>query len=155
MALNSTAFAHAGNPTEMALLAYIASKGFDYRKIRENGKVLYRLLFNTQRKFMATIVAAEGNSYRLFVKGAPEVVADIALAHSGLDSAALLAQIAAYQQRGMRALAFASAIIPSEMVQQTPDEEGFSRSTLQMPWLLTAQHLPTPAILQRWRCLPT
>ena len=127
VALNSTAFAHAGNPTEMALLAYIASKGYDYRKIRESGKVLYRLLFNTQRKFMATIVAAEGNSYRLFVKGAPEVVADIALAHSGLDSAALLAQIAAYQQRGMRTLAFASAIIPSDMVQQTPDEEGFSR----------------------------
>ena len=60
---NSTAFLEEnggnvsaiGNPTEGALLAYLAKNSFDYRYYREKCKVVQRLLFNTERKYMSNL----------------------------------------------------------------------------------------------------
>ena len=121
VALNSTAFTNAGNPTEMALLAYIGKRGFDYKQIRASGKILQRLLFNTQRKYMATLVEDEG-ACRLYIKGAPEIVAELALKQSGVETAPILEEIAGYQRRGMRALAFASAEVPQGEIPASGEE---------------------------------
>ena len=45
-----------GNPTECALLLWLNGKGIDYASIRENVKVIDRLPFSTENKYMATVV---------------------------------------------------------------------------------------------------
>ena len=64
IALNSTAFIQdkdgvllpIGNATEGALLIYLKNNGFDCDKLRGEYKVSQRILFNTERKFMASLV---------------------------------------------------------------------------------------------------
>lgn len=66
IAANSTAFLEekaegekpsgVGNPTEIALLLWLNSKGKDYMKLREEAKVVNQLTFSTERKYMATLV---------------------------------------------------------------------------------------------------
>ena len=61
IAANSTAFLEekaegekpsgVGNPTEIALLLWLNSKGKDYMKLREEAKVVNQLTFSTERKY--------------------------------------------------------------------------------------------------------
>ena len=108
-ALNSTAFIEEnngeytaiGNPTEGAILTFTCEKGFDYKSYREKYAILKRLPFNTERKYMATMV--EG---ALYVKGAPEILWGFCkVADSDKD------KVREYQAKGMRCLAFASCPI--------------------------------------------
>ncbi|MCC8087789.1 MAG: calcium-translocating P-type ATPase, PMCA-type [Rikenellaceae bacterium] len=80
IAVNSTAFLEKtdgikviGNPTEGALLLWLDSFGVDYIKIRESTDIMDQLTFNTERKYMATLVDNEGGKM-LYIKGAPEIV---------------------------------------------------------------------------------
>ena len=109
VALNSTAFIEEnngeytaiGNPTEGAILTFTCEKGFDYKSYREKYAILKRLPFNTERKYMATMV--EG---ALYVKGAPEILWGFCkVADSDKD------KVREYQAKGMRCLAFASCPI--------------------------------------------
>lgn len=85
IAANSTAFLEekaegekpsgVGNPTEIALLLWLNSKGKDYMKLREEAKVVNQLTFSTERKYMATLVDSPIQKKRiLYIKGAPEIV---------------------------------------------------------------------------------
>lgn len=121
---NSTAFLEEnggnvsaiGNPTEGALLAYLAKNSFDYRYYREKCKVVQRLLFNTERKYMATLCdcsallerRVEGYPLFLFIKGAPEIV--LGRCCKG-DLSAQAEEVKKYQAKGMRCLGFAVAEI--------------------------------------------
>ena len=119
IALNSTALIEqgtdgtlttVGNPTEGAILVYLQEKGFSYKNLREEFKIVKRLPFSTERKYMATI--ADFNSpetVTLLIKGAPEVIISKC---KDTDEAAELARIKEYQQKGMRSLAFAKVEIP-------------------------------------------
>ena len=62
-----------GNPTEAALLLWLEGNGEDYRMLREEARVVERLPFSTERKYMATLCDVGGERW-LFVKGAPEIV---------------------------------------------------------------------------------
>jgi Ca2+ transporting ATPase len=73
-----------GNPTECALLVLCRDLGFDYEKIRDTtagrseetadqGKPR---LFSSARKMMSWTVARPEGGYRVFVKGASEVILD-------------------------------------------------------------------------------
>ena len=119
VALNSTALLEenangelsaVGNPTEGALLLYLWGRGFSYQELRKEYKVVKRLPFSTERKYMATI--ADFNSpdkLTLLIKGAPEII----FAKCGnLDIQGELAKVREYQEKGMRSLAFASLEIP-------------------------------------------
>ena len=105
-ALNSTAFIEKnngeytaiGNPTEGAILTYTCEKGFDYKSCREKHAILKRLPFNTERKYMATMV--EGT---LYVKGAPEILWGFCKVTDSDKE-----KVREYQAKGMRCLAFAS-----------------------------------------------
>ena len=59
-----------GNPTEGALLKWIAAKGYNYEALREQANVAQVVPFSTEIKRMET-TTVEGER---FVKGAPEVV---------------------------------------------------------------------------------
>ena len=120
IAMNSTAhlditdsgIVPVGNPTEAALLIHIHHGGFDYKRVRSEVKLLDRLVFSTERKYMASLVQSTAHNMKqfLYVKGAPEVV----IAKTSMDPAEqekVLARIRDFQEKGMRALGFAAIAV--------------------------------------------
>lgn len=114
MALNSTAQLSEtdgraevlGNPTEGALLLYMAGQGVDYRQLRRSACTVGELPFATERKYMATVTDIDGHRY-LFVKGAPEIVFGLCGDCSDLSRDEIDAQLMVYQRQAMRTLGFA------------------------------------------------
>ncbi|MEG2780545.1 MAG: calcium-translocating P-type ATPase, PMCA-type [Bacteroidales bacterium] len=120
VALNSTAFIEnnygvlnpVGNATEGALLLFLADNKFSYKELREKYKIVQRLVFSTERKFMASLIDKGNlNSLTLFIKGAPEIVIN-KCAISSAEKETNLAAIRQFQSKGMRCLAFAKAELP-------------------------------------------
>ena len=113
VAVNSTAFLDAegrilGNPTEGALLLWLQANGFSYDSLRVEAKILDRLTFSTERKYMATIIRSGVSGRRIVcVKGAPEIIRSLC-APDGSD-VQVNAQLAGFQSRAMRTLAVAWA----------------------------------------------
>ncbi len=112
IALNTTAELSAdgsgiGNPTEVALLRWMANAGTDYRLLRSGYHVLDRLPFSTERKYMATLVERDGRR-QLFVKGAPEIVMSLCGMSAG-ELAGVQEWLGERQRKGMRTLELASA----------------------------------------------
>ncbi len=92
-----------GNPTEGALLKWIAGLGYDYESIREEASVNSVLPFSTEIKRMETVTA---DGFR-FIKGAPEVVLDLCDRFGQLEKGDIQNVLKEYQAKGMRTLAFA------------------------------------------------
>ena len=113
VAANSTAFLDAsgaviGNPTEGALLEWMRSQGEDYEPLRSEAKIVDRLTFSTERKYMATIIESGVSGRRIVcVKGAPEIVRAMC-APDGKDEQ-VAEQLLGFQGRAMRTLAVAWA----------------------------------------------
>lgn len=113
VAANTTAFLDAGgavigNPTEGALLTWLRGEGQEYESLRAGAKIVDRLTFSTERKYMATIIESGVSGRRLLcVKGAPEIVRAMCSA-DGKD-AQVAEQLLAFQSRAMRTLAIAWA----------------------------------------------
>ncbi|WP_337421673.1 calcium-translocating P-type ATPase, PMCA-type [Phocaeicola sp.] len=122
IAANSTAFLEekaegekpsgVGNPTEIALLLWLNSKGKNYMKLREEAKVVNQLTFSTERKYMATLVDSPIQKKRiLYIKGAPEIV----MSKCNLEKAQIdkyNEQLLAYQNKAMRTLGIAYKVVP-------------------------------------------
>jgi P-type Ca2+ transporter type 2B len=127
----------AGNPTEVALLLLAHDFGRDFADIRNNTKgrsdqgmlgmhlnLGKHIEFTSARKIMSWAVPLDDGSYRLYCKGAQEVVMGRCLSsvsHSG-DVAAItdesreeISSVAlAYSRRGMRCLALAYRDLPAD-----------------------------------------
>ena len=116
-----------GNPTEGALLLWLADQGVDYAELRNRAHVVEQLTFSTERKYMATVVDSPLLNHRVvYVKGAPEYVMNfcsqmvtaqglVPMESSRPDVEAKLLQ---YQNQAMRTLGFAYALVG-------PDEPYF------------------------------
>lgn len=66
-----------GNKTECALLGFVKGLGMSYQTVRDEipEEIFTRVFtFNSTRKSMSTIVPRPGGGYRLFTKGASEMV---------------------------------------------------------------------------------
>ncbi|XP_039298355.1 plasma membrane calcium-transporting ATPase 2 isoform X3 [Nilaparvata lugens] len=66
-----------GNKTECALLGFVQGLGKNYQTIRDDmpEEMFTRVYtFNSVRKSMSTVVPRQGGGYRLFTKGASEIV---------------------------------------------------------------------------------
>lgn len=124
-----------GNPTEVALLTLAHDMGFDYEEIRnttkgrssmgELGKFLAdgKLFgFSSARKMMSWAVPLDGGGYRIYSKGAQEVIlsrCDSFIASDG-EAKAMTDDVAGsftetsqkYARRGMRCLALAYSDVP-------------------------------------------
>ncbi len=128
IALNSTAFldntgAVIGNPTEGALLAWLHEQGEPYEPLRNSAKIINRLTFSTERKYMATLIESGINGRRIVcVKGAPEIVRAMCM-DSG-DQAKITEQLLGFQNRAMRTLAIAWAETTHETPQAAVAEGG-------------------------------
>ena len=123
ISVNSTAFLEQdkesgkmnalGNPTEGALLLWLNDNEVDYLKLRDAAKVVQQLPFHTQRKYMATVVDSPLIGKRvLYVKGAPEIVLGLcAKVANDVKPESINEQLLGYQQKAMRTLAIAYAIV--------------------------------------------
>lgn len=118
IALNSTAnldrtdadnIRPVGNPTEGALLLWLESKGFDYQEVRNSAKIVDRLPFSTENKYMATVArhAADGR-LMLYLKGAPEIIMSVCDLSDDVKRH-YEQQLLDYQNKAMRTLAIAYA----------------------------------------------
>ena len=96
-----------GNPTEAALLLWLDKNGKDYRQLREKAKIITRVPFSTEKKYMATVVEIDGKQW-LFVKGAPEIVTKFCNI-SDDDRKRVEERLRTFQNKAMRTLAFACA----------------------------------------------
>lgn len=66
-----------GNKTECALLGLVQDLGQDYEAVREENppETFVKIFtFNSQRKSMSTIIHLPGGNFRLFTKGASEII---------------------------------------------------------------------------------
>ena len=121
IAANSTAFLEekaegekptgVGNPTEVALLLWLNSKGHNYIALREGANIVNQLTFSTERKYMATLVDSPIQQKRiLYIKGAPEIV--MSKCNLSDDSVKQYnEQLLAYQNKAMRTLGLAYKVI--------------------------------------------
>jgi Ca2+-transporting ATPase len=64
-------WSYLGNSTECALLSYLEE--YDYKQERKESEIIHQIPFNSQNKFMATIMKIKGMNVVL-VKGAPEIL---------------------------------------------------------------------------------
>ena len=124
IACNSTAFLDdtdpthikaLGNPTEGALLLWLNDAGVSYIQLRVKSKVLQQLPFNTENKFMATLVDSSLTGKRLLlVKGASEIIwkyCNCVAGKAGETGDTLPdyigTELLEYQNKAMRTLGFA------------------------------------------------
>ena len=124
-----------GNPTEVALLTFIHDMGMDYEEIRNTtkgrssvGKIAEHLNegklfgFSSARKMMSWVVPKPGGGYRIYSKGAQEVLLSRCSHYVGADGREheRTEEIAAefrktseiYARRGMRCLGLAYGDFP-------------------------------------------
>ena len=102
-----------GSATECALL--LLCEAFDYKHLRSHAEVVKQVPFNSQNKYMLTILKEESGHY-IYSKGAPEVIL-MQCTYEKIDGkivkltpnrlTALLAEIGTLQSQSMRVLAFA------------------------------------------------
>ncbi|XP_039264361.1 plasma membrane calcium-transporting ATPase 2-like isoform X2 [Styela clava] len=69
--------AQVGNKTECALLGFVEAMGRHYQSVRDEiteEKLFKVYTFNSTRKSMSTVIPADDNGYRLYTKGASEII---------------------------------------------------------------------------------
>lgn len=97
-----------GNPTDGALLMWLADNGSDYKRLREGAPIIDRINFSSERKFMATLVDSPVTGKRmLYVKGAPEIVRSMC-GEAGPEGE-ITEKLQGYQNRAMRTIGMAVA----------------------------------------------
>lgn len=107
--LNSTALNKIGNPTEQALIRSLNSTDEAITTWRESNTIAYREEFNSERKYMKTVIAREDGEFVSMVKGAPEIVLGFCIDKS--DD-----MYKKHQSKGRRVIGFAVKTVG------TPDE---------------------------------
>jgi len=125
-----------GNPTEVALLSFVNDLDFDYEQIRNStrgrssvGEQAEYLVdgklfgFSSARKMMSWAVPLEDGRYRIYTKGAQEVVLSRCSQYVGLGGSVkeitpevvddFMSHSNSYARRGMRTLALSYGDLPA------------------------------------------
>ena len=102
-----------GNPTEGALLLWLNDHGINYHDVKDAAQVIEQVPFNTELKYMATVVRSGVTGRRvLYVKGATEIIHPMCSSTcGGVDRALIDEQLLGYQQKAMRTLGFAYRVL--------------------------------------------
>lgn len=102
-----------GNPTEGALLLWLNSQGYDYRKLKENTERISEIPFSTEKKYMATTVKSlKTGKTILYIKGAPEIVFNLCKTTCGnVNKSDIHKQLLDFQKQAMRTLGFAYQVL--------------------------------------------
>lgn len=103
-----------GNPTEGALLLWLHNAGVQYVSLRQKHQLLDRLPFNTELKYMASVVRSAYDGRRvLYVKGAPEILLTMCPV-SDTEMQDITAALSAFQSRAMRTIAVAYKVLADD-----------------------------------------
>ena len=96
-----------GSGTECALLvaALKSDKRLDYKKYRKEYKIISRIPFDSDKKFMTTVIENDGETREL-IKGAPEKIIPLC-AFSERQKNKLFSDIESHQRKAKRVLCFA------------------------------------------------
>ena len=92
IAVNSTAFededldsgkmGFVGSKTETALLSFAKELQWaDFREVRNSAEIVQMIPFSSERKAMGVVVRLEEGGYRLYVKGASEILTNLCTRH--------------------------------------------------------------------------
>lgn len=96
-----------GNPTEGALLLWLHTNKYDYRRLKEASNTKHEIPFSTERKYMSTtVLSAVSNKEVTYTKGAPEIVFGMCDS-SDIDEVNLKRTLQKYQDSAYRTLGFA------------------------------------------------
>ena len=96
-----------GNPTEGALLLWLHTNKYDYRRLKEASNTKNEIPFSTERKYMSTtVLSAVSNKEVTYTKGAPEIVFGMCDS-SEIDEVNLKRTLQKYQDSAYRTLGFA------------------------------------------------
>ena len=96
-----------GNPTEGALLLWLHTNKYDYRRLKEASNTKNEIPFSTERKYMSTtVLSAVSNKEVTYTKGAPEIVFGMCDS-SDIDEVTLKKTLQEYQDSAYRTLGFA------------------------------------------------
>ena len=86
--INSTAFEDTnpdiflGNKTESALLKFAKELGWgDYKRTRDNATVVQMIPFSSERKAMAVVIKLPDGKFRIYIKGASEILSKVCTRH--------------------------------------------------------------------------
>ncbi len=101
-----------GNPTECALLMATHKEGHNYQYHREQFEPLHVWPFSSDTKNMTTIVRLEGDNACAYTKGSPEKILSCCTLKAG-EEARILAEIATWQEKACRVIAFAHKWCPA------------------------------------------
>lgn len=113
--LNSTAYNHIGNPTEQAIIRSLNLTDADILYIRNINPIVYREEFNSDRKYMKSVIKKQDGRYLCMIKGAPEIVSSFCKESND-----------AYKQeqiKGRRVIAFAVKVL--ENLDNVEENKGF------------------------------
>jgi Ca2+-transporting ATPase len=96
-----------GSGTECALIKACEEndKKFNYKKLREQFPSVYRIPFSSERKYMMTVIKANGK-FRTLIKGSPEKVLSLCSTPEQLKGK-IISEISKHQQKAERILCFA------------------------------------------------
>ena len=121
-----------GNPTEGALLQWLAEANLNYHKLRGQFPPIYQILFSSERKRMTTVVRV-GNRVVVLAKGSPEWLLEHSTHYQTADGAArewtpqardaVRAALLDSSVQAMRTLGFGHAALPPDF---PGDAEGLA-----------------------------
>ena len=117
--LNSTAFNSVGNPTEQAIIRSLNTTDEAIRLSRESVNIVYREEFNSDRKYMKSVIKKPDGRYLSMVKGAPEIVSGFCPSSETLD-----ANYKEDQSKGRRCIAFAVKVY--DTIDDVSDNSGYT-----------------------------
>ena len=120
-----------GDPTETALVIAAAKEGIDRNKLGEEQVRKADIPFDSQRKLMSTIHSKPEGGYRVYVKGAPDVLLNRCKATgkgqlSGSEKEVILEANEKMAARALRVLGVAYrdlAFLPAKLDSQTIEQE--------------------------------
>ena len=125
--LNSTAFAHVGNPTEQAMIRSLNTTDEAIRLARESTPVVYREEFNSDRKYMKSVIKKSDGRYLAMIKGAPEIVISFCPGESDET-------YKQEQSRGRRVIGFAVKVLQNlDNVEENVDYEYMGYIAIEDP----------------------
>lgn len=98
-----------GNPTEVALLLWVKEQGGNYIESRQSHRLVSRLPFSSERKYMATAVESDtAGHYTLYIKGAPEILLDLCDGLSEQEMQDIRNHLSDWQHHAQRTLLIAA-----------------------------------------------
>lgn len=117
-----------GDPTEGALVTAGVKFGIDAVAVRKERARIDTIPFESANQFMATLHSWAGESNKIILKGAPEVVLRRC---AGVDHDAVIRQVEAFAAEGMRVLGFAEKRFDGAELAMEDCEAGFEFTGLQ------------------------